>query len=145
MDDNVQNEDQAVGAAEPAASTTEITGEVAPPPSSANPGAGRLVLKRAQVETDTEFAFVAPAVVGRFDPTVGPIDIDLGALTPEGSYISRRHARILFEDGVFKLEDLQSSNGTFILKDDFEKIETSDLVDGDEVAFGNARFVFRVG
>jgi hypothetical protein len=116
------------------------TGEVAP----ALTGAARLVLKRGGAETDIEFPFVAPAVVGRFDPTVGPIDIDLGSLTPEGSYISRRHARITLEDGVFILEDLQSSNGTYILQSDFEKIETAPLTDGTELAFGNARFVFKL-
>jgi pSer/pThr/pTyr-binding forkhead associated (FHA) protein len=97
------------------------------------------------VETDVEFPFIAPAVVGRFDPTVGPIDVDLGALTPEGGYVSRRHARILFEEGVFKVEDLQSSNGTFLMRDDFEKVDSAELVDGTEIAFGNARFVFKIG
>lgn len=104
----------------------------------------RLILKRGGVETDISFPFTAPAIVGRFDPTVGPIDIDLGALQPEGGYISRKHAKLLIADGVWKVEDLGSANGTFILADDFEKVETAEIVDGSEIAFGNARFVFRI-
>lgn len=102
----------------------------------------RLVLKRSGQETDIVFAFSPPATIGRFDPSVGPIDVDLGTIE-EGSYVSRKHARITAQDEGFKIVDLGSSNGTYILRDDFEKIEEADLNDGDEVSFGNARFVFR--
>jgi len=105
----------------------------------------KLVLKRGGVETDLVFAFSSPAVVGRFDPTVGPIDVDLGALQPEGTYISRKHARLVLTDGVWYVEDLGSANGTFLLADDFERVETAEIVDGSEIAFGNARFTFRLG
>lgn len=110
----------------------------------ATPGAtfGKLVLKRGGAETDVEFPVNPPTTVGRFDPGVGPIDIDLGSLTPEGSYISRKHARITCEDGKFLIKDLGSSNGTFVLGDDFERVEEAELKDGTEIAFGNARFVF---
>ena len=37
-----------------------------------------------------------------------------------------------------------SSNGTFILVDDFEKVEEAEITDGTEIALGNARFVFHV-
>ena len=103
----------------------------------------RLIVKRSGVETDDVFAFASPAVIGRFDPSVGPVDIDLGAL-PEGSYVSRKHAKITEEDGVWKITDLGSSNGTYVLRDDFERVEEAELVDGTEFALGNARFVFRL-
>lgn len=103
----------------------------------------RLILKRSGVETDIVFAFTAPASVGRFDPSVGPIDIDLGEIE-EAGYVSRNHAKITEEDGSFKIQDLGSSNGTYVLRDDFEKIDEAEITDGDEIAFGNARFVFRV-
>ena len=102
----------------------------------------RLVLKRAGVETDITFGFTPPAIIGRFDPTVGPIDIDLGSIE-EGSFVSRKHAKIVLDGDVFKIQDLGSSNGTFVLRDDFEKVEEAEIKDGDEIAFGNARFVFR--
>lgn len=111
---------------------------------SAAPASARLILRRGGVDTDIEFPFTAPAIIGRFDPTVGPIDIDLGALQPEGSYISRKHARIVFEDGTFVLEDLGSSNGSFLKLDDFERMDRFDLADGSEFALGNARFVLRL-
>ena len=103
---------------------------------------GKLVLKRGGAETDVEFPVNPPTTIGRFDPGVGPIDVDLGGLTPEGSYISRKHARITCEDGKFMIKDLGSSNGTFVLGDDFERVEEAELNDGTEIAFGNARFVF---
>lgn len=103
----------------------------------------RLVVKRSGAETDVEFPVNPPCVIGRFDPSIGPIDIDLGNL-PEGSYVSRKHASISCDDGTWKLTDLGSSNGTFVLRDDFEKVDEAELHDGDEIALGNARFMFHL-
>ncbi len=101
-----------------------------------------LTVKRAGAETEDVFHFAAPAVIGRFDASVGPVDIDLGSI-PEGSYVSRKHAKITHEEGGYKLHDLGSSNGTYILRDsDFQKVDEVFLLDGDEIALGNARFVF---
>lgn len=105
--------------------------------------AARLIVKRQGAETDVVFEIHPPATLGRFDASVGPIDIDLGGL-PEGSYVSRRHAEIIFDGGTWTLRDLGSSNGTFVLKSDFERIEEAPLEDGTEFALGNARFVFRL-
>lgn len=104
----------------------------------------KLVLKRGGTETDIEFPISSPAIIGRFDPAVGPIDVDLGELTPEGGYVSRKHAKVSCENGVWSIKDLGSSNGTFVLKDDFERVEECELADGVEFALGNARFVFHV-
>ncbi len=102
---------------------------------------GRLTLKRGGAPTDISYEFGVPAIIGRFDPAVGPIDVDLGSID-ESIYISRKHARITCEEGVWKVADLGSSNGTFVLGDDFERVEEAALADGVEIAFGNARFVF---
>lgn len=102
-----------------------------------------LIIKRGGVETDDRFQFQPPAIIGRFDPAVGPIDVNLGA-TAEGVYVSRKHAKITAEDGVWKITDLGSANGTFILRADFERVDEADLADGDEIALGNARLVFRL-
>jgi len=104
---------------------------------------GKLTLKRGGAVTDICFEFSVPATVGRFDPAVGPIDIDLGTID-ESSYISRKHARITCEEGVWKVADLGSSNGTFVLGDDFERVDAAEIADGAELAFGNARFIFSV-
>ena len=102
-----------------------------------------LVVKRSGAETDTVFELHPPSTIGRFDPAVGPIDVDLGSL-PEGQYVSRKHAKITLEDGIYRVHDLGSSNGTFILRDDFERVDEAELTDGTEFALGNARFVFHL-
>lgn len=119
------------------------TDEVAPETEAAEEPAPRLIVKRSGTETDEAFPVNPPCTIGRFDPAVGPIDVDLGPL-PEGAYVSRKHARITLEDGVYRLHDLGSSNGTFVLRDDFERVEEVELADGTEFALGNARFVFRL-
>lgn len=102
----------------------------------------RLVLKRGGVLTDVAYEIHPPATIGRFDPSVGPIDVDL-ASQPEGAYVSRKHAKVVNEGGDWKVVDLGSSNGTFVLRDDFERVEEAVLTDGQEFALGNARFVFQ--
>lgn len=113
------------------------TDEVAPV---ANP---RLVVVRGGAETDEVFLFSAPAVIGRFDPTVGPIDVDLGTVA-EGSYVSRRHAKITEADGQYFIEDLGSSNGTWTkVNGEFARAEGPVAIsDGEEIALGNARLKF---
>lgn len=133
--------DAAEEAPEPGPAVEEAAIEPEPEPEP-GPCGPRLVLKRANQETDIVFEIRPPVIVGRFDPEVGPIDVDLGPL-PEGAYVSRKHARIDFEEDVYTVTDLGSSNGTFILRGDFTKVESAPITDGDEIAFGNARFVFR--
>ena len=128
--------DLAEAAGEPVVNETEA--EVAP--EATGP---RLILKRSGAETEDVFPLNPPSIVGRFDPSVGPIDVDLGSL-PEGVYVSRKHAKITHEEDLWKIQDLGSSNGTFILREDFERVEEAELEDGAEIAFGNARFVFRL-
>ena len=109
----------------------------------AGPQAAKLTLKRGGVLTDISYEIHSPATIGRFDPSVGPIDVDL-ASQPEGAYVSRKHAKIISTEGGWKVVDLGSSNGTFVLKDDFERVEEAELSDGQEFALGNARFVFHI-
>lgn len=102
-----------------------------------------LRLVRAGQESGDNFAITNHATIGRFDPAIGPIDVDLGPL-PEGVYISRKHAEIRFEDGRWLVKDLGSSNGTFTLQPgaDYERVEEAEIVDGQDISFGNARFRF---
>lgn len=103
------------------------------------PVPGRFVARRPAEGTDGVFTFEDGAVIGRFDPSVGPIAVDLGTL-PDGGYVSRRHAELRWRDGGWWVKDLGSSNGTFIRRDggEFERIDEAELLDGDEIAFGNA-------
>jgi pSer/pThr/pTyr-binding forkhead associated (FHA) protein len=104
---------------------------------------GKLILKRNGAATDIEFPVNPPTIIGRFDPGVGPIDIDLGPL-PEGSYVSRKHAKIGYDNGAWTIKDLGSSNGTYVLRDDFERVDEAEIHDGQEIALGNARFIFHI-
>lgn len=54
------------------------------------------------------------STIGRWDADNGIFpDIDLDVYDPEAK-VSRRHARIIFEGGKFLIEDLGSTNGTFV-------------------------------
>jgi pSer/pThr/pTyr-binding forkhead associated (FHA) protein len=65
--------------------------------------------------TGTEFALSAnESFIGRWDADNGVFpDVDLDAHDPEAK-VSRRHARILYENGTYAIEDLGSTNGTFV-------------------------------
>ena len=87
-------------------------------------------------------------VVGRFDPSTGPVELDVSSL-PGAEHISRRHAEIYFEDGVWKVRDLGSTNGVFVKKAAeagfSPRLQTPmPLGAGDEIAFGNMVLVFMV-
>ena len=53
--------------------------------------------------------------------------------------ISREHAVILFEDGAFTVEDLQSTNG---IRVNGKKLRSAPLVHGDEIKIGQTTLVF---
>ena len=85
-------------------------------------------------------------VVGRFDPSAGPVDIDLSGGQGE-NYISRRHAEVYLENGTWLVRDLGSTNGVYVKRAGQAQyspriIEPQALSDGDEVAFGNMKFLF---
>lgn len=87
-------------------------------------------------------------VVGRFDPETGPVDIDLSE-APEAGQISRHHAEVYREaDGRWLVKDLGSTNGVFVKRSGSSTFgprltAPEGLTSGDEVAFGNARFIFK--
>jgi hypothetical protein len=62
-----------------------------------------------------EFPLTEPeALIGRWDADHGIFpDVDLDEEDPDAK-VSRRHARIVYRDGQFLIEDLGSTNGTFI-------------------------------
>lgn len=60
------------------------------------------------------------------------------------NYLSRRHAHIYTEDDAVYVEDLGSTNGTFV---DGERLDDHAvrLEDGQRISFGGEHFVYRVG
>jgi pSer/pThr/pTyr-binding forkhead associated (FHA) protein len=74
----------------------------------------KLVIQRGG-KVGKEFPVVEPeALIGRWDADGGIFpDIDLDQDDPEAK-VSRRHARIQLQSNQFVIEDLGSTNGTFI-------------------------------
>ena len=110
----------------------------------------RLTLRRGGALSQEVFSLgIGPSIIGRFDPETGPVDLDLGPL-PEAVYVSRHHAEIWCDaSSQWFVKDLGSGNGTFVCaagERQFKKASGDHPIkDGDEIAFGNARFEFHVG
>lgn len=66
------------------------------------------------------------------------------SLPEESGFISRRHAHIFLRDGDVYVEDLGSTNGTFIGGERLEE-HARKLEEGDVIAFGGETFAYRVG
>ncbi|MFV0388408.1 MAG: FHA domain-containing protein [Pyrinomonadaceae bacterium] len=77
-------------------------------------GIGYLSIERGG-SIGTEFPITAEeSYIGRWDADNGVFpDVDLDTHDPEAK-VSRKHARILKQEGKFFLEDIGSTNGTFI-------------------------------
>lgn len=73
-----------------------------------------LVIERGE-SVGTEFTLSADeSFIGRWDADNGVFpDVDLDAHDPEAK-VSRRHARIVYDHGKYLIEDLGSTNGTFV-------------------------------
>ena len=59
------------------------------------------------------------------------------------NYISRRHAHIFLKGGIPFVEDLGSTNGTFVAGKRLDEHAVA-LTDGDSIAFGGHYFVYKV-
>ncbi len=121
-----------------------------PAPVAATPtDTAHITLRRGGALTNETFRFASGAVVGRFDPDSGPVDVDLAPL-PEASYVSRHHAEFRRDGGNDKwfVKDMGSSNGTFWRAGGagaFSRLSgEQELSAGDEISLGNARFEFGV-
>ncbi len=104
---------------------------------------GRLLLHEKGVELPLPQSKPV-LVIGRADPVqnIYP-DIDLAELDGEKSGVSRRHARIILKpDGIF-IEDLNSTNFTFLNRVRLEPGRPYPLNDGDELRLGVLTLEFR--
>jgi hypothetical protein len=85
--------------------------------------------------------------VGRFDPSTGPVDIDLSGM-PGESHVSRRHGEMYLENGKWMVRDLGSTNGIYVKHPGDASFgprlqSPQELTNGDEIAFGNVMFVYQ--
>ncbi|HEV7643597.1 MAG TPA: FHA domain-containing protein [Pyrinomonadaceae bacterium] len=105
----------------------------------------KLIIERGSA-VGTEFSLSTnEAYIGRWDADNGIFpDVDLDAHDPEAK-VSRRHARITFKDGTYSVEDLGSTNGTFINRG--RRLLPGNpniLKDGDEIIVGKTFLRFHV-
>lgn len=109
--------------------------------------AARLVIKQFGAPTANSIPLQSQRlVVGRFDASSGPVDIDVSSLAG-AEHISRRHAELFWQNG-WHVRDLGSTNGVFVKRaqDSAYLPRISDIValySGDEVAFGNMQLIFQ--
>lgn len=80
--------------------------------------------------------------IGRTDEK--PVDIDLeDQEPPDRIWSSRQHACIYFQDGVLTIEDLNSSNGTFVNRSRIYPNQKRTLQVGDIIQIGTVQLKVR--
>jgi hypothetical protein len=95
-----------------------------------------------------EFIIDENSLIGIFDPDSGPVEIDLENFLGNET-VSRQHAEIYPEGGVWKIKDLGSTNGTFIKPLGQTRFGAritipTPLNSGDEIAIAKIRFLFQI-
>lgn len=122
----------------------------APFPAPETPTAARLGVKRFGALSGDAIPLGGPRLVlGRFDASTGPVDIDVTGLQG-AEHISRRHAELYFERGAWWVRDLGSTNGVYVKRPGdaqfSPRVEVpTRLGHGDELAFGNLMLTFQEG
>jgi FHA domain-containing protein len=114
----------------------------------ARPGArphARLVIERGRSSGKQFMLSEVEAQIGRWDADGGIFpDVDLDTDDPEAK-VSRRHARITLSNGQYFLEDLGSTNGTFINRGKrLPPGQRQALCDGDEIIVGKTFLRFHI-
>lgn len=113
-------------------------------PNHANSAHSKLVIERGSV--NTEFLLTAEeSFIGRWDADNGIFpDVDLDTHDSD-TKVSRRHARIIYRGNVHMIEDLGSTNGTFVNRG--RRLLPGSpqvLSDGDEIIAGKTFLRFQL-
>jgi predicted amidophosphoribosyltransferase len=84
--------------------------------------------------------------VGREDPVSGVFpDVDLTPHGGEEGGVSRQHARLIVEGGNYFVEDLDSTNFTFVNKQKLTPKTRQPINDGDELRVGRVALILKTG
>lgn len=105
----------------------------------------RLVIEKGRSSGKQFMLSDTEAHIGRWDADGGIFpDVDLDTDDPEAK-VSRRHARITLNNGQYFLEDLGSTNGTFINRGKrLPPGQRQALCDGDEIIVGKTFLRFHI-
>ena len=105
----------------------------------------KLVIERGKSVGKQFPLSAAESQIGRWDADSGIFpDVDLDSDDPEAK-VSRRHARITMLDGNYCVEDLGSTNGTFVNRGKrLPAGERQPLKDGDEIIVGKTFLRFKL-
>ncbi len=124
----------------PAASSYDAAPAMAAPAAPAATAA-RLVIKDDGAEF--QLAGKSEYLVGREDPVsnIYP-DIDLTPHKGEEYGVSRMHAKIYAQGSQFLIEDLNSTNSTYLNRQKLPAKTPTPIKDGDEVRFGKVEATF---
>jgi len=105
----------------------------------------RLTIERTD-SADTDFPLSSEeSYIGRWDADNGIFpDVDLDAHDPDAK-VSRRHARIIYRNNIYMIEDLGSTNGTFVNRG--RRLLPGNpqaLAEGDEIIVGKTFLRFHI-
>jgi predicted amidophosphoribosyltransferase len=110
-----------------------------PPPPMAGP---RLVVAASGAEIP--LPPVAEILIGREDPVSGIFpEVELTPHGGEEGGVSRRHARLIVEGGNYFIEDLDSTNFTFVNKQKVTPKARQPLKNGDEIRCGRVTLILQ--
>ncbi len=88
------------------------------------------------------------AIIGKFDPDIGPVEIDLDGFYGDET-VSSTHAEIYFENNQWQIKDMGSTNGIYIkprgkTRFGYRMNKPEILNSGDEIAIGKIRLLFLI-
>lgn len=115
---------------------------VAVPATPAPTGRARFVVRDSGAEIALPEA-EGEYVIGREDPVSGVFPaVDMNAHDGENLGVSRRHAQLTIEAGIYFIQDLDSTNFTFLDRKKLAPFAPAALSNGDEVRLGNLVMTF---
>jgi predicted amidophosphoribosyltransferase len=86
------------------------------------------------------------SLIGRTDDVSGIYpDVDMTPHGGEDGGVSRRHAKLIYEGGNWFIEDLDSTNGTYVNDAEIAPKTRVALSDGDAINFGDVEMTFHLG
>lgn len=82
-------------------------------------------------------------IAGREDPGSNTFpEVNLAPYDPNKGGVSRRHAKFSLRDGQWQIEDLNSTNFTFLNKQKIRPGQLCPLKNGDEIRLGGVTMIF---